>query len=206
MRRRGRPRRGAAGSPPDRGDTGVPKAGKLLELFRLACESFMPESSGSIDEATAKYGGRMTHLKHLQSKYKPCDGIRAYCLNGSKTGYLFSFIFDLRDGTSVHEITERLLEKVHRVGVVLERLLREVAGRRRHLGQVTGRGLMLGLDLVTDTRSRRPAPELAAWLLHRMKVNHPPQPRSLAITCHHHCDRHHPTCPSPHHRTTSSPE
>lgn len=82
---------------------------------------------------------------------------------------------------------ERLLEKVHRVGVVLERLLREVAGRRRHLGQVTGRGLMLGLDLVTDTRSRRPAPELAAWLLHRMKVNHPPQPHSLAISCHHHC-------------------
>ena len=101
---------------------------------------------------------------------------------------------------------ERLLEKVHRVGVVLERLLREVAGRRRHLGQVTGRGLMLGLDLVTDTRSRRPAPELAAWLLHRMKVNHPPQPHSLAISCHHHCDRHHPTCPGPHHRTTCSPE
>eukprot|EP01051_Picozoa_sp_SAG22_P041013 SAG22_NODE_22441_length_198_cov_75.555556_1_plen_40_part_01 len=32
---------------------------------------------------TAKYNGRMTVLKHLQSKYKPYDGIRVYALNGS---------------------------------------------------------------------------------------------------------------------------
>ena len=57
---------------------GVPKVGLLLELFRRRCCLFRPEESASYDEATAKYGGRMTKLKHLQSKYKPYDGIRLY--------------------------------------------------------------------------------------------------------------------------------
>ena len=80
---------------------GVPKVGLLLEHFRQRCVLFIPERNLSFDEATAKYTGRMTKLKHLQSKYKPYDGIRLYSLNGSKTGYTQNFRVDLRDETSV---------------------------------------------------------------------------------------------------------
>lgn len=104
---------------PDRGDTNVPKVGKLLELFRRNCESFFPEANLDIDEATAKYGGRMTRLKHLQSKYKPYDGIRIYCVNGSRTSYLYTFRVDLRDGTSVHDMTKSLFEKLKEMGISL---------------------------------------------------------------------------------------
>ena len=46
----------------------------------------------------------MTRLKHLQSKYKPYDGVRIYSLNGSKTGYTSNFRVDLRDGCSVEDM------------------------------------------------------------------------------------------------------
>ena len=55
---------------------GVPKVGLFMHHFNRRCILFCPERDLSFDEATAKYGGRMTHLKHLQSKYKPYDGIR----------------------------------------------------------------------------------------------------------------------------------
>jgi len=64
---------------------------------------------------------------------------------------------------------EKLMHNVHRVGAVLGRLLSEVGNRRKHLGQLTGRGLMVGLDLVTDRATRTPAPALASWLLHRLR-------------------------------------
>jgi len=64
---------------------------------------------------------------------------------------------------------EKLMHNVHRVGAVLGRLLSEVGERRKHVGQLTGRGLMVGLDLVTDRASRTPAPALATWLLNRLR-------------------------------------
>jgi hypothetical protein len=85
---------------------GVPKVGLLLEKFRQRCLLFCPEENLSFDEATAKYGGRMTRMKHLQSKYKPYDGIRIYSLNGSKSGYTCNFKVDLRDGTSVEDMAQ----------------------------------------------------------------------------------------------------
>ena len=75
-----------------------------MRYFRRRCCLFIPEPDLSYDEATAKYAGRMTKLKHLQSKYKPYDGIRIYSLNGSKTGYTNNFRVDLRDGTSIEAI------------------------------------------------------------------------------------------------------
>lgn len=42
----------------------------------------------SFDEGTAKYGGKMSKLKHRQSRFKPYDGIRVYMLNDSETGLL----------------------------------------------------------------------------------------------------------------------
>ena len=91
---------------------GVPKVGLLMEYFRRRCVLFHPEKDLSFDGATAKYGGRMTNLKHLhlQSKYKPYDDIRIYSLNGSKTGYTQNFRVDLRDGTSVETMFRGVLQ------------------------------------------------------------------------------------------------
>eukprot|EP01052_Picozoa_sp_SAG31_P025912 SAG31_NODE_2308_length_5966_cov_3.586330_1_plen_384_part_10 len=89
---------------------GVPKVGQLMELLRVRCNSFVPEECLSYDEATAKYGGRMSGLKHLQSKYKPYDGIRVYCLNGSKTTYLYNFKVDLRDGKSIEDMAKEVFQ------------------------------------------------------------------------------------------------
>ena len=88
---------------------GVPKVGQLLELFRRRALLFMPEENASYDEATAKYGGSMTKLKHVQTRYKPYDGIRLYCLNGSKTGYTCNFRVDLRDGASNEDMMASIL-------------------------------------------------------------------------------------------------
>ena len=78
---------------------GVPKVGLYAEKFRRQCVLFRPSKDLSFDEATAKYGGRMTRLKHLQTRYKPYDGIRVYSLNASDSGYTQNFRVDLRDGT-----------------------------------------------------------------------------------------------------------
>ena len=95
---------------------GVPKVGLLLERFRYQCVLFRPEINLSFDEATAKYGGRMTHLKHLQSKYKPYDGIRIYSLNGSKTAYTQNFRVDLRDGTGTATMLRGCVEPFYGKG------------------------------------------------------------------------------------------
>ena len=88
----------------------VPKCGLLLEHFRRRCCLFIPERNLSYDEATAKYTGRMTKLKHLQSKYKPYDGVRIYSLNGSKTGYTNNFRVDIRDHTTVEVMFQSVLQ------------------------------------------------------------------------------------------------
>lgn len=95
---------------------GVPKCGLLLEHFRRRSCLFRPETDLSFDEATAKYAGRMTKLKHLQSKYKPYDGIRLYSLNGSKTGYTNNFRVDLRDGTAIETMFASVLTPFEKLG------------------------------------------------------------------------------------------
>ena len=91
---------------------GVPKVGLLHEHFRRRCVLFCPEEEMSYDEATAKYGGAMTFLKHLQSSYKPYDGIRIYCLNGSHSGYCQNFRTGLRDGTSIETMAKGVLSSI----------------------------------------------------------------------------------------------
>ena len=95
---------------------GVPKVGLYQEFFRRRCVLFIPERDMSFDEATARYGGRMTSMKHLQSKFKPYDGIRIYSLNGSKTGYTQNFRVDLRDGTSTETMFRGVLQPVEGKG------------------------------------------------------------------------------------------
>jgi len=64
---------------------------------------------------------------------------------------------------------ERLLNNVMRVGGILWELLLKLKSRRVHVGQVKGRGLMVGIDLVKDKKTRAPAPKLATWLLVKMR-------------------------------------
>lgn len=47
-------------------------------------------------------------LKHKQKRYKPGnpthDGIRMYSLAEASTGYIYDFVPDLRDGTTVEDM------------------------------------------------------------------------------------------------------
>ena len=70
---------------------------------------FRPDRDLLFDEATEKYGGRMTRLKHVQTRYKPYDGIwdkLAYSLNSSTSGYNQNLRVDLRDGTAIGTMFE----------------------------------------------------------------------------------------------------
>ena len=59
-----------------------------MQLVLARCMSYLPGNKMSFDEGTAKYGGKMSKLKHRQSRFKPYDGIRVYMLNDSETGLL----------------------------------------------------------------------------------------------------------------------
>jgi 4-aminobutyrate aminotransferase len=62
---------------------------------------------------------------------------------------------------------ERLDEHAARVGAVLLDGLRDLAGEHACIGDVRGRGLAIGVDLVRDRETREPAPELAAKVVYR---------------------------------------
>jgi len=66
-------------------------------------------------------------------------------------------------GLKVIEIIlrDRLAERARTLGLRLEAGLRALQQRYDCIGDVRGRGLLLGLDLVDDRRTRKPAPELA---------------------------------------------
>jgi len=78
--------RGHLGGTDYRPDGTPTKVGLWMLLVRAQCMIYLPGNLFSFDEGTAKYGGRMTSLKHKQSRYKPYDGIRIYMLNDSITG------------------------------------------------------------------------------------------------------------------------
>jgi 4-aminobutyrate aminotransferase len=54
--------------------------------------------------------------------------------------------------------TEDLCKHAERLGAVLSRALRTLAARQPMIGDVRGRGLALGIDLVTDRATRSPVP------------------------------------------------
>jgi 4-aminobutyrate aminotransferase len=63
---------------------------------------------------------------------------------------------------SIAELQERrLVERSAEVGVRLLERLRAATADHPHVGEVRGLGMMIGLELVRDRRTREPAPELA---------------------------------------------
>ncbi len=72
-------------------------------------------------------------------------------------------------GLAVLEVVlrERLAERAFALGARLEAGLLELKQRYEVIGDVRGRGLLLGVELVKDRRSREPATELGAAIMRR---------------------------------------
>ena len=60
-----------------------------------------------------------------------------------------------------------LADRARRIGARLRDGLAALAQRHEMIGDIRGRGLALGVELVHDRGSRRPAPELAAQVIYR---------------------------------------
>jgi 2,2-dialkylglycine decarboxylase (pyruvate) len=67
-------------------------------------------------------------------------------------------------GLKVLEVVERdgLVERATKAGARLEAGLRKLQQRFACIGDVRGRGLLLGMEIVVDRQSREPAPDLGA--------------------------------------------
>jgi 4-aminobutyrate aminotransferase-like enzyme len=65
--------------------------------------------------------------------------------------------------------TEQLQRHAHEVGTQLQQLLRESAKRHALIGDVRGRGLYLGVELVLDRTTLAPAPRHASYVIERMR-------------------------------------
>ncbi len=72
-------------------------------------------------------------------------------------------------GLTVLEVVarERLVERACEAGARLRAGLEELQAEHECLGDVRGRGLLLGVEVVTDRASRKPAPELGAAVSRR---------------------------------------
>ena len=69
------------------------------------------------------------------------------------------------------EIDERgLVERARRVGGGVLKGLRELAARHAPVGDVRGRGLFLGIEIVRDREAREPFPEACAYIVNRARA------------------------------------
>ena len=59
----------------------------------------------------ALFNSRKCRLKHIQL-HKKYNGIHIYSMNESKSGYMWSFIVDIKDGTSAPEFAMILCEQL----------------------------------------------------------------------------------------------
>ncbi len=64
---------------------------------------------------------------------------------------------------------EHLQENAARVGAILKRGLEDLAAKHPLIGDVRGMGLFIGVELVTDRETLKPAAEEAAQIIERMK-------------------------------------
>jgi 4-aminobutyrate aminotransferase-like enzyme len=74
-------------------------------------------------------------------------------------------------GLAVLDVVEEedLLANAGRTGALLGAGLRAIRGRYESIGDVRGKGLFWGLDLVRDRESRAPAPRLAARIVESLR-------------------------------------
>jgi len=74
---------------------------------------------------------------------------------------------------AILEIMERehLAENARRMGPVIMGRLRQTQEKSRHLGDVRGRGLVMGLEFVQDKKTKEPAPELIPRIIDRCAQN-----------------------------------
>lgn len=66
---------------------------------------------------------------------------------------------------------ENLLENVHVVGGYFRKKLEELQGKHPLIGDVRGMGLMQGLELVRDRKTKEPAPAETTELMERARAN-----------------------------------
>jgi 4-aminobutyrate aminotransferase-like enzyme len=66
---------------------------------------------------------------------------------------------------------ENLLEKVERVGAYFRKKLEELQDKYPLIGDVRGMGLMQGLELVKDRKSKEPAPQETNQFMERCRAN-----------------------------------
>jgi 4-aminobutyrate aminotransferase-like enzyme len=74
---------------------------------------------------------------------------------------------------AVLEIIQResLCDNARKMGEVILSRLHRTQEKSRHLGDVRGRGLVMGLELVKDKRTKEPAPELIQPIIDRCAAN-----------------------------------
>ena len=66
---------------------------------------------------------------------------------------------------------ERLSENARTIGALMMQRLREIQEKSRFLGDVRGRGLVMGLEFVKDKKTKEPAPELIHPIIDRCAEN-----------------------------------
>jgi len=66
---------------------------------------------------------------------------------------------------------ENLCENARKMGELIISRLRQTQERSRHLGDVRGRGLVMGIELVKDKKTKEPAPELIRPTIDRCAEN-----------------------------------
>ncbi|MPY90618.1 MAG: aminotransferase class III-fold pyridoxal phosphate-dependent enzyme [Luteitalea sp.] len=66
---------------------------------------------------------------------------------------------------------EGLVENARRIGSILKARLLQVQEKCRHLGDVRGRGLVMGLEIVRDRKSKEPAADLTRRVIQRSAEN-----------------------------------
>jgi 4-aminobutyrate aminotransferase/(S)-3-amino-2-methylpropionate transaminase len=74
---------------------------------------------------------------------------------------------------AVLEIFERenLCENARTMGEVIMGRLRETQEKSKHLGDVRGRGLVMGLEIVKDKKTKEPAPDFIPPIIDRAAAN-----------------------------------
>ncbi len=66
---------------------------------------------------------------------------------------------------------EKLADNAQAMGELMKKRLMEIAEKSRYLGDVRGMGLVMGLELVLDKKTKEPAPDLTHQLIRRCAEN-----------------------------------